>query len=170
MLVGTVDAPLPGQMLAWGLTGLIGSVLVRVPARPAWLVSWPLAVLCGPVLGVMLNLIGWPTDEAGTVGQDGSDAFVTGLSSTQTIQRLVRYSVRTSMGIDLTRGVCTLLGVIIIGLPTIRALRTAWGSPDRRTDEAPATRSTPISSEALERREQARTRTKAWFTDQEDTA
>ena len=95
---------------------------------------------------------------------------MTGLSSTQTIQRLVRYSVRTSMGIDLTRGVCTLLGVIIIGLPTIRALRTAWGSPDRRTDEAPATRSTPISSEALERREQARTRTKAWFTDQEDTA
>ena len=170
MLVGTVDAPLPGQMLAWGLTGLIGSVLVRVPARPAWLVSWPLAVLCGPVLGVMLNLIGWPTDEAGTVGQDGSDAFVTGLSSTQTIQRLVRYSVRTSMGIDLTRGVCTLLGVIIIGLPTIRALRTAWGSPDRRTDEAPTSRSTPISSEAVERREQARTRTKAWFTDQEDTA
>ena len=55
-------------------------------------------------------------------------------------------------------------------LPPIRALRTAWGSPDRRTDEAPTSRSTPISSEAVERREQARTRTKAWFTNQEDTA
>ena len=102
MLVDTVAAPLPGQMLAWGLTGLIGALLVRVPTKPAWLLSWPLAVLCGPVLGVMLNLIGWPTEGASTVGQTTSDAFVPGLPAMITIQRLIRYSVRTSLGIDLT--------------------------------------------------------------------
>ena len=37
MLVDTVAAPLPGQMLAWGLTGLIGALLVRVPTKPSWL-------------------------------------------------------------------------------------------------------------------------------------
>ena len=170
MLVDTVAAPLPGQMLAWGLTGLIGALLVRVPTKPAWLLSWPLAVLCGPVLGVLLNLIGWPTDGGSAVGQTTSDTFVPGLSSMITMQRLIRYSVRTSMGIDLTRGVCTLVGVVLLGLPAIRALRLAWGSPDRRADETPTARGTPINPAAVARREQARTRTMEWSQDhKEDT-
>ena len=170
MLVDTVAAPLPGQMLAWGLTGLIGALLVRVPTKPAWLLSWPLAVLCGPVLGVMLNLIGWPTEGASTVGQTTSDAFVPGLPAMITIQRLIRYSVRTSLGIDLTRGVCTLAGVVLVGLPAISALRTAWGRPDRRADETPTARGTPINPAAVERRQQSRTRTMEWSKDQKEGA
>ena len=170
MLVDTVAAPLPGQMLAWGLTGLIGALLVRVPTKPAWLLSWPLAVLCGPVLGVMLNLIGWPTEGASTVGQTTSDAFVPGLPAMITIQRLIRYSVRTSLGIDLTRGVCTLAGVVLVGLPAISALRTAWGRPDRRADETPTARGTPINPAAVERRQQSRTRTMEWSKDQKEDA
>lgn len=169
MLVDTVAAPLPGQMLAWGLTGLIGALLVRVPTKPAWLLSWPLAVLCGPVLGVMLNLIGWPTEGASTVGQTTSDV-VPGLPGTITIQRLIRYSVRTSLGIDLTRGVCTLAGVVLVGLPAISALRTAWGRPDRRADETPTARGTPINPAAVERRQQSRTRTMEWSKDQKEGA
>ena len=170
MLVDTVAAPLPGQMLAWGLTGLIGALLVRVPTKLAWLLSWPLAVLCGPVLGVMLNLIGWPTEGASTVGQTTSDAFIPGLPAMITIQRLIRYSVRTSLGIDLTRGVCTLVGVVLVGLPAISALRTAWGRPDRRADEAPTARGTPINPAAVERRQQSRTRTMEWSKDQKEGA
>ena len=169
MLVDTVAAPLPGQMLAWGLTGLIGALLVPVPTKPAWLLSWPLAVLCGPVLGVMLNLIGWPTEGASTVGQTTSDV-VPGLPGTITIQRLIRYSVRTSLGIDLTRGVCTLAGVVLVGLPAISALRTAWGRPDKRADETPTARGTLINPAAVERRKQSRTRAMEWSKDQKEDA
>ena len=92
------------------------------------------------------------------------------MPGTITIQRLIRYSVRTSLGIDLTRGVCTLAGVVLVGLPAISALRTAWGRPDKRADETPTAHGTLINPAAVERRKQSRTRAMEWSKDQKEDA
>ncbi|MDN5976374.1 hypothetical protein [Acidipropionibacterium jensenii] len=124
-----VAPPLPGQIVVWGIAGLLGGLAHRLRLGWGWAWCLPLAMAFGPLAGVLLNLIGWPTET-----QDATSSFFfPGLPGWVNATRLLSYTWQTSFGYDLARGVTTAVGVLIVGLPVLAGLRHAWSpriSPD----------------------------------------
>lgn len=135
---------LPSQMLVWGLVGAFGGVMHRLRPQLAWPALVLLAVPLGVLSGVVLNLMGW-AQQPGTT----TTHFVAGLPPGEVVTRLWSYSRQTSWGVDLTRGACTALVVLLIGRPVLRALRLR-GEPLRMLPPG-----VPVSAHALARRRHA---------------
>ena len=135
---------LPSQMLVWGLFGACGGVAQRLRPRLAWPTLVVLAIPLGVLSGVLLNLMGWAQQPGTTTSH-----FVAGLPPGEVVSRLWSHSRQTSWGVDVTRGVCTALVVLLIGLPVLRALRLR-GEPLRALPPE-----APISAHALARRRHA---------------
>ena len=150
-------APLAGQVTVWGLAGLLGGLLRRLGPVAAWLAALPLAVALGPLVGVLLNLIGWPT----ITPEDTPHYFFPGLPTEVNTERLLRYSWQTSRGLDLARGLTTAVGVALVGLPLIRALRQAW-APDVGAAATRTTTSAGPTPASIRRRDRARELVERW--------
>lgn len=120
--INSVSSALPGQMLIWAGVGALGAILVRVRTIFAWLWGVVLGFVAGPLAGLFLNLTGWPTDNTA-----GDTSFFVGLPPQQNLLRLVRYTVQTSLAYDSMRGLTTAVGVLLVGLPLLVALRRVWG-------------------------------------------
>lgn len=114
--------PMPGQIVVWGLAGMLGGLVHRLRPIPAWGWCIILSLLFGPVSGVLLNLIGWPTEPQETT----SSFFFPGLPASVNAMRLLTYTRQTSLGYDMTRGITTAIGVLVVGLPILTGLRNAW--------------------------------------------
>lgn len=158
-----VAPPLPGQIVVWGIAGLLGGLVHRLRLGWAWTWCLPLGVAFGPLAGVLLNLTGWPTSS-----QDTTPAFFfPGLPGWVNATRLLSYSWQTSFGYDLARGISTAAGVLVAGIPVLSGLRRAW-SPQVTADAvAPPARSGP-TTHGLERRARARRFEQHWDTDETD--
>ncbi|GAB3820013.1 hypothetical protein GCM10028820_24910 [Tessaracoccus terricola] len=142
---GTVDAPLPGQLLVWGLWGLLGGLLRRVPDVPAWLLATAMSVPMGVFSGLLLNLTGWAVEESVRVG-----ASIPGAGPLDQLRALWAYSADTSLAVDTTRGATVALLLLCLGLPLLRALRQAWAPvPDTTGWELEPE---PLNPSALRRR------------------
>jgi hypothetical protein len=126
--VGAPATTLPAQALIWGLSGMLGGVLWRVPALLAWALALPLALIAGVASGVLLNLMGW-AQEPGAALTD----FFPGLPAGEVLTRLLDYTRATSLAYDATRGLTTAAIVLVIGYPVLVALRRATGG-DIATD------------------------------------
>ncbi|MGO1385224.1 MAG: hypothetical protein ACTHWA_01985 [Arachnia sp.] len=145
--LGLVDTPLVGQILVWGVWGAVGGLLRALPPIAAWLTATVLALPLGVVTGLALNITGW-TDERGAV----AGGFLPGLPPMDALQRLIEYTLATSLAVDLTRAVVNSLVVLLIGLPTLRALRHACGLR-RSADPIPSDPPPPaVAPSALGRR------------------
>lgn len=123
MALGLVDTPLVSQILVWGIWGAVGGLLR--PLRPviAWILGVLAAVPLGLISGVALNIMGWTGD-----GEAVTGGFLPGLPPWEAGQRLMEYSMATSLAFDLTRGVTNALIILLIGLPLLRALRYVTGA------------------------------------------
>lgn len=119
LVTDTVAAPLPGQMLVWALWGLVGGLLRRLPTPVAWLTGTVVCLPMGVVSGVLLNLTGWATAEGVTTG-----AFIPGLGPLPGLLALWAYSVDTSLGWDISRGISTAISLALLGLPVLGSLRS----------------------------------------------
>ncbi|CEH05706.1 Putative uncharacterized protein [Propionibacterium freudenreichii] len=122
VLIASVSTALPAQMVIWGCVGLAGALFARMRHVFAWLGGIALGFVAGPAAGLFLNLIGWPTDTA-----PGDVGFLIGLGPAQNGLRLLRYTAQTSLAYDCVRGFTTALGMALVGLPLIIALRRVWG-------------------------------------------
>ena len=71
--------------------------------------------------GFLLNLWFWPFQ----TGTASSLAFVPGAPLGENLGRFLAFSVATSLGYDLIRGVGNALLVVLFGGPVLRALRRA---------------------------------------------
>ncbi|WCC79845.1 hypothetical protein O6R08_10350 [Cutibacterium equinum] len=129
LTLNLVTTPMPGQILAWGLFGLLGGLLHKLPSVWAWLVACPVSVAGGVVAGVLLNLTGWPTQEP-----EGSYFFFPMLDSWTNLVRLWGYSASTSFGWDLARGICSGILIAVVGLPALIKLRAVWGFQPQLTE------------------------------------
>lgn len=154
---GLVQTPLPGQLIVWGLAGLLGGMVHRLRVTWAWLLCLPVGVAFGVVGGVLLNLTGWPT----ATDNETSAYFFPGLPGWINASRLISYTWQTSLGYDLARGITTASGVLIIGLPIISGLRRVC-APDVTPDAvAPHPRPGP-TGRAVSRRDHAHRLVERW--------
>ena len=121
--LGLVDTPLVGQILVWGLWGAVGGILRGLRPTAAWLTAAVVALPLGLVTGLALNITGWTGERDAITG-----GFLPGLPPLDALQRLIDYTLATSLAFDLTRAVVNALIVSIIGLPVLRALRQISGA------------------------------------------
>lgn len=148
IVAGSASSALPGQCLAWAIVGAMGGLLCRVPLLPAITLGVPLAWASGPVAGLVLNAIAWPTRSAAEM-----DAFFPGLPPLLLFQRLVLYTYRTSFAVDGTRGAITALGVVVLAPLLLASLRRAWGCAESHVDESDRAVEVRVAPEAIARRE-----------------
>lgn len=154
---GLVQTPLPGQLVVWGLAGLLGGLVHRFRTPWAWALSVPIGVAFGLIGGVLLNLIGWPT----STDNETSAYFFPGLPGWINASRLISYTWQTSLGYDLARGITTALGTLVVGLPVISGLRRLC-APDITPDAVtPPPRPGP-TPRAITRRDRARRLVDRW--------
>lgn len=156
--MGLVNTPLVGQILVWGLWGAVGGLLRALRPVAAWLVALVACLPLGLLTGMALNITGWTGERDATTG-----GFLPGLPPLEALQRLLDYTLATSLAFDLTRAVVNALVVLIIGLPVLRALRSAFST--RARSAAPdGPRPPAVSPAAIHRRASSNQLTQLWNT------
>lgn len=123
MSLGLVDTPLVAQIFAWGMWGAVGGALRLLRPVAAWLTAVVLALPLGMLTGVVLNISGWTGER-----DVGTGGFLPGLPPLDAAQRLLEYTLTTSLAFDVTRAVLNAIIVLAIGLPVLRALRRISGA------------------------------------------
>lgn len=159
VVLATAQTGLPGQMLAWGVAGLLGGLLSRARPALAWAGALPLAFLTGPLVGVILNATTWPIDPRSEV-----DAYFPGLPAWQNLQRLLLFTFNNTSETAVLRGIVTVVLVMVIGYPLIRFLRQSWALVSAGVDESAAATREPVNAAAVQRRRDIRSRARMWQT------
>ena len=155
--LGLVDTPLVGQVLVWGLWGAAGGLLRRLRPAVAWLVAVVACLPLGLLTGLALNITGWTGEREATTG-----GFLPGLPPLEAAQRLLDHTVATSLAFDVTRAVVNAAFALAVGLPLLRALRTAYGTPPRASTE-PVQHVPIVAPTALRRRRRSERLTELWM-------
>lgn len=114
----------PFQMLAAGWVGMFAGCLPRARGRAELVLLAAYGVAAGVCYGFVLNLWFWPFGAAGA-GTGSAVAFVPTASLAENLRRWLAFSVSSSLGFDLPRGLATGLAVLLIGRPVLAALRRA---------------------------------------------
>ena len=157
--LGLVDTPLVGQILVWGLWGAVGGLLRSLRPVVAWLTATLACLPLGLLTGLALNITGWTGEQDATTG-----GFLPGLPPLDALQRLIDYTVATSLAFDLTRAVVNALLVLAIGLPVLRALRSTHGTPPRATSGPVDPLPPAVVPTAVRRRSRSDQLTELWTT------
>jgi energy-coupling factor transport system substrate-specific component len=121
LLTGGIGPWLPFQMIAAAWTGLGAGLLPPASGRREIALLSLYAGASGVAYGFLMNLWFWPF-QTGTVS---SLSFVPGAPVNENLARFLAFSVATSLGYDLVRGVGNALLVVLFGGPALRALRRA---------------------------------------------
>jgi energy-coupling factor transport system substrate-specific component len=121
LLTGGVGPWLPFQMLGAAWMGFFAGLLPRVSGRrEVWLLAG-YAGLSGVVYGFLLNLWFWPFQ----TGLSSSLSFHAGQPVGDNLVRFLGFSLATSLGWDLVRGIGNAVLVLVLGGPLLRALYRA---------------------------------------------
>ena len=120
LLTGGFGPWLPFQMLAASWIGMGAGLLPRrLRGRVELVVLALFAAVCGFLYGQLMNLSFWPF----TLGPGTGWSFVPGAPLTENLQHFALFSLTTSLGWDLMRAFTLALGVALLGLPVLSALR-----------------------------------------------
>jgi energy-coupling factor transport system substrate-specific component len=121
LLTGGVGPWLPFQMLGAAWVGLLAGLLPPARGRRELVMLAGYGAVSGVAYGFLLNLWFWPF----TTGLSSSVAFSPGAPVSENLGRFLAFSLATSLGWDLTRGLGTAVLVLVAGGPVLRALRRA---------------------------------------------
>jgi energy-coupling factor transport system substrate-specific component len=115
---------LPFQMLAAGWVGMFAGCLPRARGRvELWLLAG-YGLLSGVAYGFVLNLWFWPFGTTGT-GAGAAVSFVPHAPLVENLRRWLAFSVTSSLGFDIPRGLATAVALLLVGRPVLLALRRA---------------------------------------------
>lgn len=157
MLTDVPMVNISDQVTVLMLLGAVAGLTYRLGSRLQGLLLCVVALAGGVVAGWLLNIRGWAA--AGVSGTSASPtSFIAGLGWREQVDRLARYTIETSLGVDLMRGVSTTLFVLFLGLPLIAAFRHTWAFTAHPLDPA-RSRALPDSAFAqhvLDRRRRIR--------------
>ncbi len=121
LLTGGVGPWLPFQMLAAAWTGFFSGLLPPARGRRELVMLAGYGAVSGVAFGFLMNLWFWPFQ----TGTSSSLSFVPGAPLAENLSRFLAYSVATSLGWDLIRGLGNAALVLAFGGPVLRALRRA---------------------------------------------
>lgn len=120
VFTGGLGPWLPFQMLAASWLGMGAGLLPRrVRGGLELLVLAVYAALGGFLYGQVMNLSFWPF----STGEHTALSFVAGAPLADNLRRFVLFSLASSLGWDLMRALTLGIGVAILGVPVLRALR-----------------------------------------------
>lgn len=119
LLTGGVGPWLPFQMLGAAWLGFGAGCLPRASGRREVLLLAGYAAVASLVYGFLLNLWFWPFG----VQSDSSISFVPGAALVENLGRFWAFHLATSLGWDLPRAVTNTTLVLVLGAPTLAALR-----------------------------------------------
>ncbi len=155
--LGLVDTPLVGQIIVWGLWGAAGGLLRTLRPVAAWLMAVFVSVPLGLFTGLALNITGWTGERDVITG-----GFLPGLPPLDALQRLVDYTLATSLAFDVTRAVVNAIIVLAIGLPVLRALRHLSGARPRHISGPVEPPPPAVAPAAVRRRDRSDKLTHLW--------
>ncbi|MEO6886806.1 MAG: ECF transporter S component [Jatrophihabitantaceae bacterium] len=115
---------LPFQMLAAGWVGMFAGLLPRARGRAELLLLATYGLLASVAYGFVLNLWFWPFG-ASNVGTNAAITFAPHAPLAENLHRWLAFSVSTSLGFDIPRGIATAVAVLLVGRPVLLALRRA---------------------------------------------
>lgn len=115
---------LPFQMLAAGWVGMFAGCLPRMRGRAELCLLAGYGLLAGIAYGFVLNLWFWPFGTTGT-GAGAGVSFVPGAPLVDNLRRWLAFSITSSLGFDIPRGVATAMALLLVGRPVLLALRRA---------------------------------------------
>jgi energy-coupling factor transport system substrate-specific component len=121
LLTGGVGPWLPYQMLGTAWVGMGAGLLPQVRGRAELVLLAGYGAIAGLVYGLLLNLSFWPF----TLGTETDLSFVAGDAVVDNLERLVAFSLATSLGWDIGRAVTTIGLVLLTGPTLLRTLRRA---------------------------------------------
>ncbi|HEU5008284.1 MAG TPA: ECF transporter S component [Jatrophihabitantaceae bacterium] len=115
---------LPFQMLAAGWIGMFAGVLPHARGRAElWLLAG-YGMLASIAYGFVLNLWFWPFGTS-DIGSSAAITFQPGAPLADNLHRWLAFSLSTSLGFDIPRGVVTAVALLLVGRPVLLALRRA---------------------------------------------
>ena len=118
LITGGVGPWLPFQMMAAGWVGFLAGCLPRMRGKLELVALAALGFVVGLFFGALMNLWFWPFGFYGD-----ALSFVAGASPAENLTNYTRYYITTSAIWDLARANFTLLLILLIGTPLLRAMR-----------------------------------------------
>ncbi|HET7689690.1 MAG TPA: ECF transporter S component [Nocardioidaceae bacterium] len=118
LLTGGVGPWLPFQMMAAGWVGFLAGCLPPARGRTEVVLLAAQGFVLGVLYGALMNLWFWPFGRYG----DGI-SFDPTAAAAENLLNYAHYYVVTSVVWDLSRGIFTLLLIVLVGAPLLRALR-----------------------------------------------
>ncbi|MFC4493067.1 ECF transporter S component [Streptomyces ovatisporus] len=134
LLTGGTGPWMPFQMLSMGWVAMGAGLLPgarRLRGRPELLLLSAYGAPAALAYGLVMNLQGWPY----IAGLGSGVSFVPGDPLPENLARFTAYVLATSLGWDVPRAALTVVLVLTLGGPVLRALRRATR---RAAFEAPA--------------------------------
>jgi energy-coupling factor transport system substrate-specific component len=121
LVTGGIGPWLPYQMLGAALVGLGAGLLPPARGRAEILLLTGYGLVAGLGYGFLLNLSFWPFGLGGGTGL----SFVAGAPVGQNLHRFLVFSLTTSLGWDLVRGLTNAVLILITGPAVLATLRRA---------------------------------------------
>lgn len=121
LLTGGVGPWLPFQMIAAGWVGLVAGLLPKAKGKKEVLMLMAYGVVAGLLFGILMNLWFWPF----TLGTETQISYVAGAPIVENLQRLLLFSLATSLGWDLGRALTNAILIGIVGSAVLATLRRA---------------------------------------------
>lgn len=124
-LTGGAGPWLPFQMFAAAWVGMGAGLIPHVAIKGRlWLLA-AYGFVSSMLFGLVMNLSFWPWTFGVTATANNSLAYIPGASTLENLQHFAIFHLTTSLGWDLTRGVGTVVLVLVAGKPILAALDRA---------------------------------------------
>jgi energy-coupling factor transport system substrate-specific component len=119
VLTGGIGPWLPFQMLVAAWVGAGAGLLPKLTGKKEILLISAYGFIVGFFAGLLLNLWFWPFAN----GLLPEISFEPGLAVTEQLSRWIRFSLLTSFGYDLPRGILTAVLLFFLANPLLKAMR-----------------------------------------------